>query len=113
MKIKRGLKLKVKDFEQKSISESVEKTLQNFKSILMTSIDKYMSQKPISMRWDVPWLTRALKRKLKQKQRIYTKAKNTDNPTHWIRVKQTRTKLEDAYNNYILNLLESCKGKGK
>ena len=115
--IKGELKQKFGNFKESSEQEPVEETWEKFKSILMSAIEKYIPKKIISPRWDVPWLTKALKRQIRQKQRLYNKAKESHDPTHWTKFKQKRKEvkkaLEDAHNNYVLGLLEGSDGEKK
>ena len=105
--IKRELKQKFRNFKKSSEREHVEEACQKFKSILMSGIEKYIQKKIISPRWNAPWLTKALKRQIRRKQKLYNKAKESHDPTHSTMFKKKVKKaLEDAHNNYLLGLLE-------
>ena len=63
----------------------------------------------LTSRWNVPWITREIKTLIRKKQRIYNKAKRTNNETHWEEFKQIRktvkSKLDESHQNYISQLL--------
>ncbi len=50
---------------------SVESTWKIFTEKLQNSFKKYIPTKTISGRWDVPWMTQHMKRKIHQKHRMY------------------------------------------
>lgn len=62
----------------------------------------------LTSRWNVPWITREIKTLIRKKQRIYNKAKRTNNETHWEEFKQIRkrvkSKLDESHQNYISQL---------
>ena len=43
----------------------------------MSSIKKHIPQKTLGTRKDVPWMTPEIKRKIRKKQRLYNRQKNT------------------------------------
>ena len=51
---------------------------------------KYIPQKNINGRWNVPWLTNSIKRMTRKRQRLYNKARSTDNPGDWKKFKEMR-----------------------
>jgi hypothetical protein len=63
----------------------------------------------LTSRWNVPWITREIKTLMRKKQRIYNKAKRTNNEKHWEEFKQIRKtvklKLDESHHNYISQLL--------
>jgi hypothetical protein len=50
----------------------------------------------LTSRWNVPWITREIKTLIRKKQRIYNKAKRTNNEKHW---------QDESHHNYISQLL--------
>ena len=66
----------------------------------MSVIKKYTQKEIISPRCDVPWLTKALKRQIRQKQRLYNKATELHDPTHWTKFKQKRKEVKKSSRRY-------------
>ena len=70
----------------------------------------HIPTKTSSGKWNIPWLTPALRKMVRKKQRYYKKAKRTQNEQDWKRFKTLRktfkAKLSDAHNKYVLDLLD-------
>ena len=60
---------------------SVDENYQVFKISVNENIRNHIPQKNISGRWNVPWLTTSIKRLTRKKQRLYDKARRTNNPS--------------------------------
>ena len=81
-----------------------------FKTNLLKTIDKNIPQKTNSSRYNLPWITRDLRRAIRKKQRIYNMAKKSNSKESWIYFKQLRKditdKLRNSYWEYLNNKLE-------
>ena len=94
--------------------KSVEETWTLFKGTLNDLMRKHIPQKTISGRFNLPWITTEIKRKVRLKQRLYNKARDTMDQTkqkiEWDRFKQTqketRTEISKSYWDYINNCLD-------
>ena len=82
-----------------------------FKSTILDAVEQNVPSKNMSGRWHVPWLTPCLKRAIRKKQRLYRKAKQLQAHESWAKFKNfrkaTKSKLLEAYNDYVSNLLEN------
>ena len=81
------------------------------KSTILDAVEQNVPSKNISGRWHVPWLTPSLKRAIRKKQRLYRKAKQRKTHESWAKFKNfrkaTKSKLLEAYNGYVSNLLDT------
>ena len=72
----------------------------------MSSIKKHIPQKTLGTRKDVPWMTPEIKRKIRKKQRLYNRQKNTGKANHKRKFKEIRKavkrELNNAHNQIIL-----------
>ena len=74
--IKHDLETKFECFVQSDpSSRTVDENWNDFKTTLMSSINKHIPRKTLSTRKDVPWMTTEIKRKIMKKQRLYNKQK--------------------------------------
>ncbi|CAG2185990.1 unnamed protein product [Mytilus edulis] len=98
------------NFIQKANTSTIQECWNDFKDILSQAIISNIPTKILSTRWNVPWINREIKTMIRKKQRVYNKAKRTNNEKHWEEFKLLRktvkTKLEEAHQNYISKLLE-------
>ena len=96
--------------ECKSASE-LDDLWAKFKSTILKAVEQYVPHKKISGWRHVRWLTLPLKRAIRKKQRLYRKAKQLQTRENWAKFKKfrkaTKSKLLEAYNNYVFNLLDS------
>ena len=77
-----------------------------FKNTLTESIDKHIPSKLSSSRCNLPWLNGKLHRLLKQKRRLYKKAKETVNWTNYKVIQKTcRRSMRKAEWEYINNTI--------
>ena len=90
---------------------SVDENYQVFKISINDSIRNHIPQKNISGRWNVPWLTTSIKRLTRKKQRLYNKARRTNNPSDWKKFKELRKhikkQLSVAHNEYVSKMLSA------
>ena len=98
-----------KYIETEALSNSVDVNYYYFKSTINEVMKKNIPQKNINGRWNVPWLTNSIKRMTRKKQRLYNKARRTDNPSDWKKFKEMRKcikkQLTIAHNEYVSDLL--------
>ncbi len=82
---------------------SVEHLWNEFKHRLTDSIKRNIPQKMVTGRWDVPWMTKLIKRKIRQKQRLYNRARKTGKDKDWHRFralrKHIKSILKEAHDN--------------
>ena len=60
-------------------NRTVDDNWNDFKTTLMSSLNKHIPRKTLSTRKDIPWMTPEIKRKIRKKQRLYNKQKKTEN----------------------------------
>ncbi|CAG2212437.1 unnamed protein product [Mytilus edulis] len=108
--INEQLDKELNNFIQKANTSTIQECWNDFKDILSHAIISNIPTKILSTRWNVPWINREIKTMIRKKQRVYNKAKRTNNEKHWEEFKLLRktvkTKLEEAHQNYISQLLE-------
>ena len=110
--VKRDLETEFERFTKSDLSsKSVEENWNEFKTTLMSSIKKHIPQKTLGTRKDVPWMTPEIKRKIRKKQRLYNRQKNTGKANHKRKFKEIRKavkrELNNAHNQYVQNLLDT------
>ncbi|XP_071153782.1 uncharacterized protein [Mytilus edulis] len=108
--INEQLDKELNNFIQKANTSTIQECWNDFKDILSQAIISNIPTKILSTRWNVPWINREIKTMIRKKQRVYNKAKRTNNEKHREEFKLLRktvkTKLEEAHQNYISKLLE-------
>ena len=80
-----------------------------FKEILSQAISTNIPTKMLTTRWNVPWITREIKTLIRKKQRVYNKAKRTNNEEHWEEFKLIRRTIKSKlgeHQNFISKILE-------
>ena len=68
---------------------------------------KHIPSKLVKSQDKLPWINSSIKQKMKQRKRLYDKAKRSGNNTDWCDYKQARNEvnlLETAHHNYCTNL---------
>ena len=70
-------------FLRDGLSRTVSENYRAFQEFIMGIISKYVPQKWASARRNVPWLTPAIRRLCKKKQRLCNKAKKNRSPRDW------------------------------
>ena len=92
------------------LQKCVEDNWKYFKDMTTTAMQHHIPTKMLSGRWNIPWLTPALRKMMRKKQRYYNRAKRTLNEHDWKSFKNLRktfkAKLADAHNKYVLDLLD-------
>ena len=90
---------------------SINELWSQFKTCIQNAMIKNIPQKYITSRFGPPWITHALKKSIKKKQRLYNKAKQYSSIENWKAFKLFRRKLDrnirKAYRNYVFHLSES------
>ena len=93
----------------KDPTKSTEAKWTTFRDAVSDTIKRHIPTKHTSTRWDVPWMTRPLKRLVRKKQGLFRKAKATNKPRTGPCIKDLRRKasktLAAAHHNYIQGLL--------
>jgi hypothetical protein len=111
--VKEHLRLGYDKFSE--IEQPVEGLWQSFKFVLFEAINAHIPTKEITGRWDIPWLTRDLKRFTRIKQKLYNRAKNTNDKVDWLKFKEFRkavkAKMLKAHDDYIMDLIDTSPSK--
>ena len=80
-----------------------------FKTKMQQLIEKFIPSKVIRPHRDLPWMTRELKHKIRQKNRWYKKYKEQKSHKVWIKYKwlqkEVKKEMQTAYWNYINDVL--------
>ena len=110
--IKHDLETKFECFAQSDpSSRTVDENWNDFKTTLMSSVNKHIPRKTLSTRKDVPWMTPEIKRKIRKKQRLYNKQKKSGNAEDKHKFRELRRtvkrELNLAHNQYVLSLLDT------
>ena len=94
---------------QASAHRNVEQNWAAFKNAIQTTVEKNIPSRMTSCRYNLPWITPAIRRLCRKKQRYYKIAKRTKKEKHWQRFKEckieTRNALRKAHNDYVNNIL--------
>ena len=88
---------------------TVERNWIVFKNKIQRLIEKFIPSKKIRPHHDLPWMTRELKHKIRQKNRWFKKSKEQKSHRVWSRYKclqkEVKKGMQKAYWNYINNIL--------
>ena len=73
-------------------------------------LQKYVPQKTLRQKWDVPWMTPEIKRLIRKKHRVYKLYQKYKKSSHWEQFKQLRKtvqrSMQKAKNDYFMSLLD-------
>ena len=87
-------------------SSDVFRLWETFKTSIQKSVEKHVPSKNSKSKHHLPWLDRDLKRLLRQKQKLYNKAKKTNDWSMYrIHQKHCKTSMKRAEQNYINNII--------
>ena len=113
--IKHQLKSSYTTFKEKFQERSVEDNWKDFKGILQTVMATNIPQKVLSGRNHIPWMTYSIKKKIRQKQRLYNRAKQSGKDEDWKKFKNVRSEvktiLEQSHHEYVMKLLSNEEGQ--
>ena len=91
-------------------SKTIEENWQLFKTALLESISKYVPQKVIRNQKKLPWINCDIKRCMKQRKRLYNRAKKTNKDEDWAAYRSARnevnSKLESAHSSYCRRMFD-------
>ena len=91
-------------------SKTVEENWQLFKTALLESISKYVPQKVIRNQKKLPWINCDIKRCMKQRKRLYNRARKTNRDEDWAAYRSARnevnSKLESAHSSYCRRMFD-------
>ena len=108
--IKKQLKEQLPMYIDKNKDKSIDTSWDNFKTILTTLMTNNIPQKTTTSRWNIPWITRKIRRSIRTKQRQYNKAKKTGKEADWAKFRERRKhikkELEKEHKNYLSNILD-------
>ena len=86
---------------------SMEELWTTFKAALHTAVDSHIPNRLKSKRHHLPWLSTALKRMLRKKNRLLTRARKTNDWTPYkFHQKECRRQMRSAERNFVNNTLE-------
>ena len=78
-----------------------------FRSGLEKSMRAHIPVKTLSSRWNIPWITAGIKRRIRQKQRYYNKARKTKKDADWKKFRDLRRNIKNEikikHDKYVLN----------
>ena len=110
-----AVKKDMDDLYQSSFSnidenEPVDYLWSTFTKGLLDSVKKNIPQKTTSRRWNLPYITTNIKPLINTRKKLYNKAKKTQSETDWSRFKKirkhTKSKLREAHDDYISDILD-------
>ncbi|XP_060578328.1 uncharacterized protein LOC132735405, partial [Ruditapes philippinarum] len=98
------------EFLRNMHNNTVDVNWNNFKQILLESMEQYIPKKTVKGKSDIPWLSKNIKRLIKKKRYLYNIARKSNNASDYKKFsdlrKTVRNKLHTSYYNYISNLLD-------
>ncbi len=109
-----GLKDDMRAFQESFLTanpygRTVETNWCQFKQALNTIMKTHIPQRTMKHRRDVPWLTREIRRKMRERKRLYDRAKQSQRDQDWTAYRKVRNRvnqmLEVAHSTYISKLL--------
>lgn len=105
-------------YQHNLLSASVDQKWDEFVTALTSSLEKHVPHKRTSSRHNLPWFTRVHRRLCKKKQKLYNKAKKTNQPEDWASFRKIRKtlhqELSKSRNQYTSEFLaEACKSNTK
>jgi len=108
-----GLRSDITEIQKKLIpafdSLDVNDNWNFFKSHLIASIEKRIPSKMTKSKFHLPWISLNLKRQMRKRDKLLSKAKKSKSPKAWCVYKQQRNKvtkaLKDAHNDYLNNVI--------
>jgi hypothetical protein len=107
--LKQQLRTSYDSFKNVQHTREVEENWKDFKNILQSVMRENIPQKTLSGRNHIPWMTYSIRRKIRQKQRLYNKAKRSREEKDWKAFRDARRTikhlLEKAHTDYVMNLL--------
>ena len=110
-RIKEDITVEWEDFRKSNPgNNSVERNWLKFKNLLHSVMQKWIPQRTINRKWNLPWITPAIRRLIRKTQRCYNKARKSKEDDHWrdFRNMQRMTKkvIENAHDNHVTGLLD-------
>jgi hypothetical protein len=105
---------KTREFQREFLSNLNFRTPdENFdllKTHISKTVDQFVPSKLVTSRYKPPWLTNAVKRACRKKQRLFNKAKRTRKDSDWVAFKSfknyTVKMIRNARNSYITQIIE-------
>ena len=86
-----------------------------FREAVNNILDKNIPSKNLNGKWNLPWINQSLKRQIRKKQRMYTKAKGTNKWEDWKKYRQFRNKtkrnIKKQYCTYMNTIIVLIKTK--
>ena len=112
--MKENLKSFCQEFvDKRTPEESVAVLWNDFKNHLLSTMDEFIPSKVISRQNKPPWINNKVKRKLKQKQRAYNRARKSNSSVDWDsfreKRKDTHKVLRFSHRRYIRDFCMSSK----
>ena len=108
-RIKEELKKLADSVNLNSESKTVDEKWNEFELGVHRIMDDHIPHKMSSSRYNLPWFNSPLRRQARAKQRLYNKAKNSRNPTHWHQFRAARKRMHQSLkttrDGYVSNFL--------
>jgi hypothetical protein len=76
-------------------SRSIDENWEIIRDAISDTMTKNIPQKTITQRWNQPWIDKALKRGVRKKQRLFTKAKRSNSHHDWSKYRKFRNKIQN------------------
>ncbi|CAG2200390.1 unnamed protein product [Mytilus edulis] len=107
--IRSDLRSKLENFKEDSNKEGIETSWTNFKHLVTESIENNIPSKNTTTRWNLPWITTETKQMIRRKQRLYNKAKKSNDKKHWkdfkLYRKKVKEQLQSNHDQYVKDIL--------
>ena len=115
-----GIKLKAQNFTESYLSDhlnhTVEENYVRFREFIESLIDEHIPSKITSTRRNQPWFNSTLRKMVRKKSRLFSKAKQTNRSRNWEKYKSfkkdTHKALRKARWDYIENMLQDSLDRG-
>ena len=95
-------------------NKTFEENWSSFKQMLHTTIEKWVPQRNIKKKWNLPWITPTTRRMIRRNQWYYHKARKTGNEEHRKEFRNIRRAkkwaIEQSHDTYVLGLLNFNQG---
>jgi len=88
---------------------SVEEKWSSLKEQIIETANKHIPRKTLKEKYNIPWLTRSIKKMMKKRSKLYNKARKTRLDQDWAKYRRVRNNirraLDDAHEKYINDIL--------
>lgn len=110
-KIRKDMEDYQEKYKQLNDTVPVQEKWDHLEKEIKRIMDEHVPSKTSTNRRNIPWFNRSLRRRTKKRQKLYNKARQTDNPDDWHKFKEfrktCRQSLNKARRDYINDDLEA------